>query len=223
MYYYLYQITNKVNGKIYVGIHKTKSLKDGYMGSGKVIKRAIRKHGLDNFKKDILEFFENAELMYAREKEVVNEEFMAREDVYNLRRGGTGGFDYMYKCGTYHELTDADRLKAKESLRNRMLISGRTKDEVKQTIKLNIINQQRYDSGEQISVFVHLNKDVSFQHKRKERLKEINHQQGDKNSQAGTMWITDEVENKKIKKTDSIPEGFRKGRVMNNVPLAETD
>ena len=37
-------------------------------------------------------------------------------------------------------------------------------------------------------------------------------QAGNKNSQFGTMWITNEVESKKILKTDLIPEGWRKGR-----------
>ena len=41
-YYYIYQITNLVNNKIYVGVHKTKDLNDGYMGSGKVIISAIK-------------------------------------------------------------------------------------------------------------------------------------------------------------------------------------
>jgi len=88
-----------VNNKIYVGVHKTKDLDDGYMGSGKVIKHAIEKHGIDNFRKDILEFFEDAESMYAREKEVVTDEFLLREDVYNLRRDGNGGFDYINSSG----------------------------------------------------------------------------------------------------------------------------
>ena len=95
MYYYLYRITNKVNNKIYVGVHMTKSLDDGYMGSGKVIRAAITKHGLENFHKEILETFDDAASMYEREKQVVNEEFLCRDDVYNLRRGGTGGFDYI--------------------------------------------------------------------------------------------------------------------------------
>ena len=38
------------------------------------------------------------------------------------------------------------------------------------------------------------------------------HQQGSKNSQYGTMWITDGEKNRKIKKVDSIPEGWYKGR-----------
>jgi len=35
---------------------------------------------------------------------------------------------------------------------------------------------------------------------------------GNKNSQYGTMWITDGKENKKIKKESLIPEGWYKGR-----------
>jgi len=39
----------------------------GYMGSGKVIRAAIAKHGAHNFEKVILETFETSEAMYARE------------------------------------------------------------------------------------------------------------------------------------------------------------
>ncbi len=38
--------------------------------------------------------------------------------------------------------------------------------------------------------------------------------EGIKNSQYGTMWITNEKENKKIKKNASIPAGWRKGRTI---------
>ena len=113
MFYYIYQITNLVNNKIYVGVHKTKNLDDGYMGSGKVIKRAIEKYGLDNFKKDILEMFEDSASMYAKEKEIVMDEFLLKEQVYNLRRGGTGGFDYINKNGLnykgYDSVVDKNR------------------------------------------------------------------------------------------------------------------
>lgn len=39
-----------------------------------------------------------------------------------------------------------------------------------------------------------------------------NHQQGIKNSQYGTMWITDGTQNVKIKNTEPIPDGWSKGR-----------
>lgn len=95
MIYYLYKVTNKLNGKYYVGAHKTLDFNDGYMGSGKVIRNAIAKNGLSNFTKEILEQFDLPEEMYAREKEIVTDEFLKDKMTYNLRRGGTGGFDYI--------------------------------------------------------------------------------------------------------------------------------
>lgn len=99
MFYYLYEIRNNLNDKIYIGVHKTKNMNDCYMGSGKIILSAIQKYGIENFTKTILETFETAEDMYARELEVVTEDFLLRADVYNLRRGGTGGFDYINNSG----------------------------------------------------------------------------------------------------------------------------
>lgn len=48
--------------------------------------------------------------------------------------------------------------------------------------------------------------------KQKNSFKKISHQQGPKNSQYGTMWITNETHSYRIDKTDSIPIGYRKGR-----------
>lgn len=91
MHYYLYKITNTINNKIYIGIHSTTNLDDGYMGSGKSIKSAIKKHGLNNFTKEILEQFDSYEAMIAREKEVVNLEFISTANTYNACIGGQGG------------------------------------------------------------------------------------------------------------------------------------
>ena len=54
MFFYIYQITNLTNGKIYVGKHKSEKHPDenGYYGSGKQITAAIRKYGIENFKKE---------------------------------------------------------------------------------------------------------------------------------------------------------------------------
>jgi len=121
MFFYLYRITNLVNNKIYVGVHKTTSLEDGYMGSGKVIMRAYEKYGINNFKKDILETFDNSESMYAREKEVVTDEFLLSEETYNLRRGGFGGFDYINKSGIPKMLGKNHSDETKDKLSARMI------------------------------------------------------------------------------------------------------
>lgn len=120
MFYYVYQITNLVNAKIYVGVHKSKSLNDGYMGSGKIIKNAIEKYGISNFKKDILEFFETSEAMYAKEKEIVTDEFLLREDTYNLRRGGTGGFDYIISTNNHISVHNKGKIQSREQIEKRI-------------------------------------------------------------------------------------------------------
>jgi group I intron endonuclease len=91
MIYYIYKITNLCNGKTYIGMHRTKNLDDGYMGSGKLLKAAIKKYGKENFQKDILETFDNEEDMILKEKELVTNEFILSEDNYNIMPGGKFG------------------------------------------------------------------------------------------------------------------------------------
>ena len=51
---YFYKITNLINGKFYYGIHSTNDLDDGYFGSGTALKSAVKKYGIDSFKKEII-------------------------------------------------------------------------------------------------------------------------------------------------------------------------
>lgn len=88
---YVYKITNLLNNKIYIGVHSTDDLNDGYMGSGRAITNAIRRYGVENFKKEILVDFETAELAYRLEKMLVDEKFIKRKDTYNAMVGGVGG------------------------------------------------------------------------------------------------------------------------------------
>lgn len=95
MHFTVYKITNKTNKKFYIGAHKTSNLNDEYMGSGKLITRAIKKYGLENFEKEILYVFESEQDMFSKEKELITE----MKPPYNLHEGGNGGFEYINKNG----------------------------------------------------------------------------------------------------------------------------
>ena len=63
-YHIIYKTTNLINGKIYVGMHSTDNLNDGYLGSGWILKQAIKKYGKENFKGEVLLVLSNRKLLY---------------------------------------------------------------------------------------------------------------------------------------------------------------
>ena len=93
MNHYVYEITNLINGKKYIGKRSCKCPieKDKYMGSGNLIAKAIKKHGVENFKKDILQICENEDMAYEWEK-VYIEQVRAYDNsnYYNIHLGGKG-------------------------------------------------------------------------------------------------------------------------------------
>jgi hypothetical protein len=89
-YNYLYEIENIKNGKIYIGVHRTDNIDDGYMGSGLNLKRSIKKYGIENFKKTILNFYNTYQEALHAERKLVTLEFIERNDTYNIKEGGYG-------------------------------------------------------------------------------------------------------------------------------------
>lgn len=85
----IYEIKNKINGKIYIGQHTSNEL-GSYWGSGKLIKHAIQKYGIDNFERTILERCFTKDELNEREKYWIKEKDSINAG-YNLTEGGTGG------------------------------------------------------------------------------------------------------------------------------------
>lgn len=126
MFYLVYKTTNIVNGKIYIGAHRTTILNDGYIGSGMRFKRAVEKYGKHNFRREILFFCESAEEMMDKERELVNEDFIKRSDTYNLILGGNCGAvdakstEY-YKSGQQLDNIKLAKIKSNEVKNTNML------------------------------------------------------------------------------------------------------
>lgn len=97
MHFIIYETTNLVNGKKYRGAHVTSSLDDGYIGSGKLLKKAIAKYGFDSFEHSILQECSSVEEMFKAEANYVSPEWVENPNTYNLKVGGEGGWDYINK------------------------------------------------------------------------------------------------------------------------------
>jgi hypothetical protein len=87
----VYKTTNLINGNIYIGVHCTDKIDDGYLGSGIILKNAINIYGRENFKRDIIYDVDTSELAYFIESFLVDSSFCKREDTYNIKKGGEGG------------------------------------------------------------------------------------------------------------------------------------
>lgn len=89
----LYRTTNLINSKIYVGVHKVQNTSKSkcYIGSGDALQLAVKKYGKDKFIRTTLAEFSCATDAYLAEAEMVTQEFVKREDTYNISLGGRGG------------------------------------------------------------------------------------------------------------------------------------
>lgn len=228
MFYTIYKITNSVNGKIYIGKHQTKDLEDGYMGSGKRLKNAIKRHGIDAFEKEILFLFDNESDMNAKEAELVTEKFCMRKDTYNLCPGGHGGFGYINSNEEILSKRDTYENKLKGRIAANEVIAQNFGSTYNQTriaglagaaaYSLKFKNDEEF-RNKRIAILKEANEKSQSKEsklKRKQTMRDKGHSKGSKNPQFGKMWIHSltEKKSKMIDKNDSIPEGWSKGRKL---------
>ena len=71
IYYTVYKTTNLLNGKYYIGKHKTTTPNDYYLGSGLALKNAVKKYGKDQFVKKVICICETDEYAYLIESKLV--------------------------------------------------------------------------------------------------------------------------------------------------------
>lgn len=88
MHYIGYQTHNLLNGRYYIGVHKTANPDDGYLGSGHALQAAVEKHGRRNFKRHDVRYFDTLEAMIEWEAETVTMAVVNDPRSYNLMTGG---------------------------------------------------------------------------------------------------------------------------------------
>jgi group I intron endonuclease len=108
---YIYKTTNLLNGKIYIGLtRKSVDESQNYYGSGWKLKNAIKKHGKENFVKEIIQYCTSLEALAIAEKYWIKRLNATNQNIgYNLHPGGQLIYDYS-TCGTW-ERTDEFRAK----------------------------------------------------------------------------------------------------------------
>ena len=216
MFYTIYKTTNLINGKFYIGKHKTKNLDDNYLGSGKLLRRSIDKYGIDNFHKEILYICKDENHMNLLESILVVPDL---EINYNLCEGGKGGFGYINKNGI-SVLIQEQRKRNPDIVQKASQLGNQKKLEkananpnwwksVNEKVSLSL--KKRYKTHE-----AHF-KGMSHTQDHKDKMSAIMKEKmkGKNNSQYGTCWITNGIEAKKIKKEELafwIKLGYNKGR-----------
>jgi hypothetical protein len=204
-YHFIYKTTNLKNGKFYVGMHSTHNLNDGYLGSGLRLRRSVRRNGPENFKIEYLEFFDNRIELTNREKQLVNEDLLKDPMCMNIRPGGSGGWT--------SEQQKQNAIKSNQKQKWLMENDKEWASNRLEQLKKNGSNvfTKLWEAGKLKPL------DWTGKKHKEESKKKIGEansvkQKGEANSQFGTRWITNGSENKKIKKEQPIPTGWKFGR-----------
>jgi len=108
----IYKVTNTINKKVYVG--KDTHDDEDYLGSGTLIKRAVKKYGKHNFRKEILARCETIDELNTQEIDCIAHLDCIHPKGYNILFGSMGG----------DTITNNPR---QEEIKNRMSEAGRKK------------------------------------------------------------------------------------------------
>lgn len=220
-YHYIYKIT-RVDGKFYIGMHSTENVDDNYFGSGKLITRSIKKHGLDKHAKEILEYLPCRLSLKLREQEMVSQEIVDDPLCMNLQLGGGGGFSTWHQdesnARNFHRAGQKAMLLVKDHSASSKLAWSRHREVYSKSLK---------ECGFSVKGNVAACLPSAIEKKRATML-ERQHQVGEKNSQFGTRWswIHNDHTVIKIKKTELdeyLARGYSLGQKPNLIKIEKLD
>lgn len=195
---YLYRVKNKITGEFYIGSrYSYKDIESDlwivYFTSSRYVKNLINKYGKESFIPIIIKIFNDKELCFREEQDLI---YKSIEDPLCLNK-------HYFKDGKkvflHFECNEETKLKISNSN------TGKTRSNISED------ERKRWTLPGRNSCLLSESKI-----KRKKTFSEIKHQSGNKNSQYGSIWITNGINNQKHKKDMPIPIGWYRGRKMDN-------
>jgi hypothetical protein len=212
----IYKTINLSNGKIYIG-KDTKNV-PLYLGSGKLLITAIKKYGLDNFKKEILEHCNSLEILNEREIFWISYYNSTDRNIgYNIAVGGTGGNTIEYHPNKQKIIKERNK-KVSEGLKGHSVSKEARENQSKSQTgwfdRLSEDDRELYREKlskkmkEYYSKNKHHSKDKKLSEEHKNKLSEI----AKKNKFGGNTWSNlseDKKNERSLKLSNSI-----KGRVL---------
>ncbi|WCZ66372.1 homing endonuclease [Yersinia phage MHG19] len=212
MYHFVYETTNLVNGKKYIGKHSSEKLDDDYLGSGIALRRAVDKYGSDSFKREILKQFDSSEEAFEYEAKLVTEEIVNDNNYYNMTTGGFGG-NIIFTEDVKAKMSTS----AKERIKrdgHHLQGSHRSKSTI---LKMVSTNKEKW----RIDPTSHNRYGTTHSEESKRLMSEKAKARGiSENSKrartkavTGSSWWNDGTINKRIRAGDTPPENFVKGRI----------
>jgi hypothetical protein len=198
MKHYVYKITFPGMPWFYYGVH-TENGRD-YWGSPKTHKWIWDFY---DYKKQILQFFSTREEADLIEKRIIDY-FLGDKNCLNECSGGKFSLESLRKGALKRNsfpIKESTREKHRLNMKRRWS-NPKTSEKLRKTCLKNLSKFQEPEVKEKRS------------NSAKTTFKAIGHQKGNKNSQFGTMWITNGEKNLKIQKNQNIPKGYYPGRIL---------
>jgi hypothetical protein len=202
-------------------MHSTDNLDDGYIGSGKILRYSINKHGIENHLFEILLFLPSREILKNWERAIVNEELLSDPLNINLKYGVEGGWDHLNSNpDEIRKRTQSPEVRAKRKASQiasdtfkKMNDAARTPEAIE---KMRQTKLARGSLRKIAEITKEAARSLKANAKRSATMQERKHQQGEKNSQFGTCWVTDGVKPIKIKRElleEFLNKGYNRGRI----------
>jgi hypothetical protein len=135
-HYYVYLITNKINGKQYIGDHSTSNEDDNYLGSGIYLKKALKKYGKNNFKKEVLQYFDSKKDAFDAQEKYINQFNTLIPNGYNISPKGGHGVSGCFSEETIKKFKNLKHTeKTKQIIRKAHLGKSQSEEHIKKRTK----------------------------------------------------------------------------------------